>query len=89
MLFGLFLDLLTTCAPLQSPMPLSLILTHPGGSHKYEPLACLLLAAVHHVPIVRPYPTPNVPAAAVRHAGAPGTSHELLICASFAGSALH
>jgi hypothetical protein len=59
MLCGLSLDLLTTCAPLQSPMPLSLILTHPGGSHKDELLACSLLAAVHRVPIVRREPTPE------------------------------
>jgi hypothetical protein len=36
---------------------LSLILTHPGGSHKDELLACSLLAAVHRVPIVRREPT--------------------------------
>lgn len=38
-------------------MALSLILTHPGGSHKDELLACSLLAAVHRVPIVRREPT--------------------------------
>ena len=38
-------------------MPLSLILTHPGGAHKDELLACSLLAAVHRVPIVRREPT--------------------------------
>ncbi|WP_395753810.1 MYG1 family protein [Prosthecobacter sp.] len=38
---------------------LSLILTHPGGSHKDELLACSLLAAVHRVPIVRREPTPE------------------------------
>lgn len=38
-------------------MPLTLILTHPGGSHKDELLACSLLAAVHRVPIVRREPT--------------------------------
>lgn len=38
---------------------LSLILTHPGGAHKDELLACALLAAVHHVPIVRREPTPE------------------------------
>lgn len=36
---------------------LSLILTHPGGAHKDELLACCLLAAVHRVPIVRREPT--------------------------------
>ena len=36
---------------------LSLILTHPGGSHKDELLACSLLAAVHRVPIERREPT--------------------------------
>jgi Uncharacterised protein family (UPF0160) len=38
-------------------MSISLILTHPGGSHKDELLACCLLAAVHRVPIVRREPT--------------------------------
>lgn len=38
---------------------LSLILTHPGGAHKDELLACALLAAVHRVPIVRREPTPG------------------------------
>ena len=37
--------------------PVSLILTHPGGAHKDEVLACALLAAVHRVPIVRREPT--------------------------------
>lgn len=36
---------------------LSLILTHPGGAHKDELLACCLLAATHRVPIVRREPT--------------------------------
>lgn len=35
----------------------SLILTHPGGAHKDEFLACSLLAAVHRAPIVRREPT--------------------------------
>ncbi len=34
-------------------MSFSLILTHPGGSHKDEFLACCLLLAQHPVPIVR------------------------------------
>jgi Uncharacterised protein family (UPF0160) len=38
-------------------LPLSLILTHPGGAHKDELLACCLLAAGHRVPIVRREPT--------------------------------
>ncbi|MCP5557612.1 MAG: MYG1 family protein [Verrucomicrobiaceae bacterium] len=38
-------------------MSLTLILTHPGGAHKDELLACSLLAAVHRVPIVRREPT--------------------------------
>ena len=38
-------------------MSLSLILTHPGGAHKDELLACCLLAAVNRVPIVRREPT--------------------------------
>lgn len=37
--------------------PLTRILTHPGGSHKDELLACSLLAAVHRVPIERREPT--------------------------------
>lgn len=41
------------------PNTLSLILTHPGGAHKDELLACSLLAAVHRVPIVRREPTPE------------------------------
>jgi hypothetical protein len=40
-------------------MSLKLILTHPGGAHKDELLACSLLAAVHRVPIVRREPTPE------------------------------
>lgn len=38
-------------------MSYSLILTHPGGSHKDEFLACCLLASVHQAPIVRREPT--------------------------------
>ena len=38
-------------------MSLTLILTHPGGAHKDELLACCLLAAVYRVPIVRREPT--------------------------------
>jgi hypothetical protein len=38
-------------------MNFSLILTHPGGSHKDEFLACCLLASVHQAPIVRREPT--------------------------------
>lgn len=38
---------------------LSLILTHPGGAHKDELLACALLMAVHRVPVVRREPTPE------------------------------
>ncbi|BCU75906.1 MYG1 family protein [Luteolibacter sp. LG18] len=38
-------------------MSLSLILTHPGGAHKDELLACSLLVAVHGVPIERREPT--------------------------------
>ncbi len=37
-------------------MSLSLILTHPGGAHKDELLACSLLVAVHGVPVVRREP---------------------------------
>ena len=38
-------------------MSLTLILTHPGGAHKDELLACCLLAALHRVPIVRREPS--------------------------------
>ncbi len=38
-------------------MTYSLILTHPGGSHKDEFLACCLLLAKHAVPLVRREPT--------------------------------
>ncbi|MSU23757.1 MAG: hypothetical protein EXS32_08040 [Opitutus sp.] len=35
------------------------ILTHPGGAHKDEFLACSVLLALHAVPIVRREPTPE------------------------------
>jgi hypothetical protein len=38
-------------------MTFSQILTHPGGSHKDEFLACCLLLSAHEVPIVRREPT--------------------------------
>jgi hypothetical protein len=38
------------------PAPTS-ILTHPGGAHKDEFLACCLLVAIHRVPVVRREPT--------------------------------
>ena len=37
-------------------MAIELILTHPGGSHKDEFLACCLLVARHGVPVVRREP---------------------------------
>ncbi len=37
-------------------MSFSLILTHPGGSHKDEFLACCLLISVHQAPVVRREP---------------------------------
>jgi hypothetical protein len=40
-------------------MTFSQILTHPGGSHKDEFLACCLLLAEHPVTIVRREPTPE------------------------------
>lgn len=40
-------------------MTFSRILTHPGGSHKDEFLACCLLLADHRIPIVRREPTPE------------------------------
>lgn len=42
---------------MHSPMPRSLILTHPGGSHKDEFLACCVLLADQPVPIVRREPS--------------------------------
>ena len=38
------------------PMSYSLILTHPGGSHKDEFLACSVLLADNPVPIIRREP---------------------------------
>ena len=38
-------------------MGIQLILTHPGGAHKDEFLACAVLAGIHGVPIVRREPT--------------------------------
>jgi hypothetical protein len=35
------------------------ILTHPGGAHKDEFLACSVLLALHPVPLVRREPTPE------------------------------
>jgi hypothetical protein len=35
------------------------ILTHPGGAHKDEVLACSVLLALHSVPVVRREPTPT------------------------------
>jgi hypothetical protein len=40
-------------------MTIERILTHPGGAHKDEFLACSLLVAVHGVEIVRREPTPE------------------------------
>lgn len=39
--------------------PIRCILTHPGGAHKDEFLACSLLLALHPVPIHRREPTPE------------------------------
>lgn len=53
-------------------MTIDLILTHPGGSHKDEFLACCLLAASHGAPIVRREPEPadlDNPAVAVVDVG--------------------
>jgi hypothetical protein len=38
--------------------PIATLLTHPGGSHKDEFLACSVLLALHPVPVVRREPTP-------------------------------
>jgi 2,4-dienoyl-CoA reductase-like NADH-dependent reductase (Old Yellow Enzyme family) len=54
-------------------MPYTTILTHPGGAHKDEFLACCLLLAENEVPIVRREPTPEDladPATAVVDVGA-------------------
>ncbi len=51
---------------------LDLILTHPGGAHKDEFLACSVLLALHPVPLVRREPTPAdlaAPATAVVDVG--------------------
>ncbi|MDB4810115.1 MYG1 family protein [bacterium] len=40
-------------------MPIQLIVTHPGGAHKDEFLACCLLAHLHGVSIQRREPTDN------------------------------
>ncbi|MGC4072956.1 MAG: MYG1 family protein [Nibricoccus sp.] len=38
--------------------PITTLLTHPGGAHKDEFLACSVLLALHPVPVVRREPTP-------------------------------
>ena len=38
--------------------PFTTLLTHPGGAHKDEFLACSVLLALHPVPVVRREPTP-------------------------------
>lgn len=38
-------------------MPIHTILTHPGGAHKDEFLACSLMVSLHGVPILRQEPT--------------------------------
>lgn len=40
-------------------MSIHTILTHPGGSHKDDFLACSLMVSVHGVPVVRREPTPE------------------------------
>ncbi|MGJ8678177.1 MAG: MYG1 family protein [Akkermansiaceae bacterium] len=40
-------------------MPIHTIITHPGGAHKDDFLACSLMAHVHGVPIERRDPTPE------------------------------
>lgn len=40
-------------------MPITRIITHPGGAHKDEFLACSLLLATHSVPVLRQEPTPS------------------------------
>jgi hypothetical protein len=39
-------------------IPFTTILTHPGGAHKDEFLACSVLLSLHPVPVVRREPTP-------------------------------
>jgi hypothetical protein len=43
----------------KQPMPITKIITHPGGAHKDEFLACSLFLATHPVPILRREPTPS------------------------------
>ena len=38
---------------------ISTLLTHPGGAHKDEFLACCVLLALHPVPVIRREPTPK------------------------------
>ncbi|ATC65766.1 hypothetical protein CMV30_18430 [Nibricoccus aquaticus] len=38
--------------------PITSLLTHPGGAHKDEFLACSVLLALHPVPVIRREPTP-------------------------------
>ena len=40
-------------------MPFATLLTHPGGAHKDEFLACSVLLALHPVPLVRREPLPG------------------------------
>jgi hypothetical protein len=40
-------------------IPIDTILTHPGGAHKDEFLACSVLLALHPVPVVRREPKPE------------------------------
>ncbi len=56
--------------------PFSTILTHPGGAHKDEFLACSVLLTVHPVPIVRREPTPADLADASTAVVDVGHSHE-------------
>lgn len=43
--------------PYARAMSIQTILTHPGGAHKDDFLACSIMAAIHGVPIVRREPT--------------------------------
>jgi hypothetical protein len=56
--------------------PFETILTHPGGAHADEFLACSLLLTVHPVPIVRREPTPDDLAAPDRCVVDVGHQHE-------------
>lgn len=50
---------MSAAAVVLSLMTIDTVLTHPGSAHKDEFLACSVLLALHHAPIVRREPTPE------------------------------